>query len=62
MSKSVLHLSQMIRRGDCTITTTLCRRVNNSKDDYNVADTAEQVTCKFCLKQMARNDKWKQWA
>lgn len=33
-----------------TSNTTLCGRVDNSKNDYNVADTDAEVTCSFCRK------------
>lgn len=31
-----------------TSNTTLCGRVDNSKSDYNIADTDDEVTCHFC--------------
>lgn len=48
--KRVLHRG-IIKHGmtpDSAVTTTLCRRVDNSQSDYNVADCDEQVNCKLC--------------
>lgn len=54
MAKPVTHLSNVRMIGpDSRITGTLCNRMSNSSDDLNVADTDDQVTCKFCLRQMA---------
>lgn len=52
MAKPVLHKSLIIERPQWTITTTLCRRVSNARDDYNVADSDGQVTCRLCLLKM----------
>lgn len=60
MAKTVLHESLIIERKHVTITTTLCRRVDNSGNDMNVAVNDEQVTCKLCLKKMDQLSKRKQ--
>ncbi len=39
-----------------TTNTTLCRRVRNG-GDYNNTDKPEEVTCKFCKKEMERRGK-----
>lgn len=52
--KKVLHRSLVKSAfgGTAIATTTLCRRVDNSCDDYNVAADDSTVTCKFCLSIM----------
>jgi len=41
--------------GEGTRWTTLCGRMNaKSKDGMNCTDGTQEVTCKFCLKLMAR--------
>jgi hypothetical protein len=52
MSRKVLHKSHVIHRPHVTITTTQCRRQTNTSDGMNIADSDEQVTCKFCLRLM----------
>lgn len=54
MTKQVLH-KQIYRKNvfGGTLNTTICRRVRNQQD-YNVADTDAEVTCKFCLSIMKR--------
>lgn len=52
MKRVILHKSQIIRRVDRTVTTTLCGRLQSGGEDMNVADSAKEVTCKFCLKLM----------
>lgn len=54
MSK-VLHRGLILKgfTPDSAINTTLCRRVDNSQTDYNVANTDADVTCKFCLRIIA---------
>lgn len=52
MAKPVIHKSLMYERRGVNVTTTLCRRVSNAADDYNVADSDDQVTCKLCLRLM----------
>ncbi|MGI9411577.1 MAG: hypothetical protein ACR2OV_15975 [Hyphomicrobiaceae bacterium] len=46
------------------VNTTLCGRVDNSSD-YNIADSDEDVTCKFCRKLLGGatnyNSKWLNW-
>lgn len=43
----------VIRALNAVRTTTLCGRMNKqSHDGMNIADTDEEVTCKFCLKLM----------
>lgn len=49
MSRKVLHLSRIIRRGDCRITSTACNRHRLGNDGANIADSEAEVTCKFCL-------------
>lgn len=48
----VIHKS-LVRSGPFggTLTTTLCGRMQTTQDGMNIGDT---VTCKFCLKEMAR--------
>lgn len=52
MARKVLHKHLYRHWGTTTINTTVCGRVRNNQD-YNVADTDEEVTCKFCLNIMA---------
>ena len=51
--------------GGGVVNTTLCGRVDNSTSDYNVADTDDGVTCKFCLRILNGhpnyNSKWLNW-
>lgn len=50
-----MHKSKVIIRdgGNWIRTTTLCGRMNKqSADGMNVADTDQDVTCKFCLEKM----------
>ncbi len=47
-----LHKSLVLRRGETTITRTLCGRLRTTSDGMNIASGAEEVTCKFCLKLM----------
>lgn len=53
-TRKVLH-KQVYRKGTFggIKNTTLCGRVRNG-NDYNVADTDAEVTCKFCLKRMQK--------
>lgn len=53
MSRKVLHKQayKPTPFGDGQINTTLCGRVRNEQD-YNVAESDEGVTCKFCLNQI----------
>lgn len=56
------HIWKQTRDGHGTISTTLCGRVDNS-GDYNVADTDDEVTCKFCRRLLDTdaknyNSKW----
>lgn len=53
MAKPVTHLSLMYERRGVNFTTTLCRRVSNAADDYNVTDNDAEVTCKLCNKRIA---------
>jgi hypothetical protein len=49
----VLHKGRMIIRSWGVRNTTLCGRMNRRcSDGMNIADTDEQVTCKFCLAKM----------
>jgi len=50
MSRLVTHLSRVRRRGDMTITGTLCNRM--SSGEINCTTDAAEVTCKFCLRDM----------
>jgi len=53
--KMVLHVSRVVTRGTATLYTTLCGRTNAaSRDGMNIADTAAGVTCKLCLRALAR--------
>lgn len=53
--KKVLHQSKVVRRREHTITGTTCNRMSNADEDgFNVADSDELVTCKFCLRIMNR--------
>lgn len=48
-----LHRSKIIQRPGYTKTTTLCGRMNRkSSDGMNIANTDEEVTCKFCRSLM----------
>lgn len=51
----VLH-KQVYRAGafGSTLNTTLCGRLHKGQD-YNVADSDQQVTCKFCLQRLTRS-------
>lgn len=57
MAKSVTHLS-ITRSGPFggTITRSLCNRSRTLSDGMNLADRAG-VTCKFCLRVLALQDK-----
>lgn len=47
----VMHKSRVVERPGYTRFTTLCGRMNKaSQDGMNIADTDDQVTCKFCLR------------
>ena len=51
----ILHEAKKAERKGHTVYTTLCGRMNKqSHDGMNIADTAAQVTCKFCLRAMKR--------
>lgn len=53
MAKPVTHLSLMFtNRHGVNFTTTLCRRVSNAAEDYNVTERDEEVTCKLCQRRM----------
>jgi hypothetical protein len=54
MAKTVLH-KQLYKRNAFggETNTTLCRRVRNEQD-YNVADSDAEVTCKFCRRILER--------
>lgn len=54
MAKMVQHKDKQRRNAFGGMTfTTLCGRMNAaSADGMNIADTDEQVTCKFCLRLM----------
>ncbi len=49
-----LHKDRQVNlRNGATRFTTLCGRMNRRcSDGMNIADTDEQVTCKFCLARM----------
>jgi hypothetical protein len=51
----ILHKDRQVDlRNGATRFTTLCGRMNKrSSDGMNIADTDEQVTCKFCLAKLA---------
>lgn len=53
--KMKLHKGKRVKIGtDAYRLTTLCGRMNASfNDGMNIAETDKQVTCKFCLKEMA---------
>lgn len=51
----ILHQSKVvtIKSIGAVRTTTLCGRMNRqSRDGMNIANTDDEVTCKFCLKTM----------
>lgn len=48
-----IHFSRIRHVGDRTITGTLCNRMSNAGDDINCTDAADQVTCKFCIRELA---------
>lgn len=52
MARVVTHKGKFWQRRETTITGTLCNRMSNVADDLNVADSDDQVTCKFCLRLM----------
>lgn len=54
MAQPVTHFSRIRRlAGDCAIVGTLCNRMSNASDDLNVTTDTAEVTCKFCLRQLA---------
>lgn len=54
----VLHQSRVIETRWGTNTTTLCGRTNSrSSDGMNIAGDGEKVTCKFCLRLLAKGAK-----
>ncbi len=55
VTKMVLHASRVVTRGTASRYTTVCGRTNKaSRDGMNIADSAAEVTCKFCLRAIAR--------
>jgi hypothetical protein len=56
----VMHLS-VTRPGAWggTLTTALCGRLRTLNDGMNLAETEKDVTCKFCLKMLAKREKSK---
>lgn len=60
MSKQVMHSSHVVRYPDGrTRTGTLCGRSTLTDDGMNVADGAEVVTCKLCLRRLEQSAKAK---
>ena len=57
MAKPVTHSSLMYERRGVNFTTTLCRRVSNASEDFNVTDIDAEVTCKLCIKRMEIRDR-----
>lgn len=60
------HIWKPTRDGNGVINTTLCGRVDNSGDDYNVAVSDKETTCKFCRnlldgRAINYNSKWLNW-
>lgn len=54
MGRKVLHASKVVQRPGYTRTTTMCNRMTTGNDGMNIAEGAEAITCKFCLKVLAR--------
>lgn len=57
---AVLHMSRIVKFGSdkqWTRTTTLCNRMRSLNDGMNIADKREQVTCKLCLREIARRER-----
>lgn len=52
MAQPVTHFSRIRHIGDRTITGTLCNRMSNA-GEINCTDNVDQVTCKFCLRELA---------
>lgn len=51
----VLHAGRVVQRKSGTLTTTLCGRMNKrSRDGMNIASDESGVSCKFCLRALAR--------
>jgi hypothetical protein len=49
-----VHLAKRVEFArDCWRLNSLCRRLSNAGDDMNVTDDPAEVTCKFCLREMA---------
>lgn len=59
MAKPVTHLSLMYERRGVNFTTTLCRRVSNAADDYNVTENDAEVSCKLCQKRIEIRNRMK---
>lgn len=58
MAQPVTHLSKVRRLGpDSFRTGTLCNRMSNASDDLNVETDEADVTCKFCVRMIAANEK-----
>lgn len=51
--REVIHLLRRFKRWGGEGTGTLCNRMALSDDGMNLSDIREEVTCKFCLKQIA---------
>lgn len=67
MAQQVLHkhIWKPVFRGAGVANTTLCDRVRNDQD-YNIADSDDEVTCKFCRRLLDteatnHNSKWIGW-
>lgn len=55
-ARGIMHASRVIQRGSTTITSTLCGRSRMTSDGSNIADSADGVTCKFCLKMVSAKE------
>jgi hypothetical protein len=49
----------MYERRGVNFTTTLCRRVSNAADDYNVTENDAEVSCKLCQKRIEIRNRMK---
>jgi hypothetical protein len=56
-ARVVMHQSRVRNLANRTITSTLCGRNRTTGDGMNIAETQAQVTCKFCLRAIARATK-----
>jgi hypothetical protein len=56
--RKVIHKTRQVKRWGGIQFTTVCGRMRETSDGMNIADGSE-VTCKFCLRIMKRDKKYK---